>query len=47
MYKNPHCTGHYDDNNCFYDSIISILKQSASYSIPKAITSSSYDIIAG
>ena len=47
MCKNPHCTGHCDDIDCFYDSIISILKQSASYTIPMAITSNKYDIIPG
>ena len=49
MCKNPHCTDHCDDINCFYESIISVLKLSASHSIglPTSDTSTRYNIAQG
>ena len=47
MCKNPHCTDHCDDINCFYESIISVLKLSASHSIPTSVTSTRYNIVPG
>ena len=47
MCKNPHCTDHCDDINCFYESILSVLKLSASHSIPTSVTSTRYNIVPG
>ena len=47
MCKNPHCTDHCDDINCFYESIISELKLSAGHSIPTSDTSTKYNIVPG
>ena len=47
MCKNPHCTDHCDDINCFYESIISVFKLSASHSIPTSVTSTRYNIVPG
>ena len=43
--KNPHCTVHCGDINCFYESIISVL--SASHSIPTSVNSTRYNIVPG
>ena len=47
MCKNPHCTDHHEDINCFYESITSVLKLSASHSIPTSVTSTRYNIVPG
>ena len=47
MCKNPHCTDHHKDINCFNESIISVLKLSASHSIPTSVTSTRYNIVPG
>ena len=47
MCKNPHCTDHHEDINCFYESIISVLKLSASHSIPTSVTSTRYNTVPG
>ena len=47
MCKNPHCTDHCDDINCFYESIISVVKLSASHSILTSNTTTGYNIVPG
>ena len=47
MCKIPHCNDHCDDINCFYESIISVLKLFASHSIPTSDTSTRYNIVPG
>ena len=40
MCKNPHCTDHHEDINCFYE----LLKLSTSHTIPNSDTSTKYNI---
>ena len=47
MCKNPHCTDHCDDINCFYECIISVLKLSAGHSMPTSDNSTKYNIVPG
>ena len=42
MCKNPHYNDHHEDINCFYESIIVVLKLFASDSIPTSVTSTRY-----